>query len=166
MEETRAKRSKLLLVKKNVTAQTVDVPVPDGVYLEYPESGMVVYLAKRVSVYGDLEYSYSGELPDGKVRLVSVKDGIPHFIPTYDGWNHGYTLEGVGRAYFHAAEAITRYEPSEDRSFVYVNPQSELSFVGGMGKKFELSVRFFKEAAYGPVRWAVINLLENFDEGI
>lgn len=146
--------------KKLRVKRSAPKALEDGLYLVYPDKKKSLALKPRQSIYGDTEYVYEGTLLPGKVDIVRVKGGEKTSLPLRGDWNYGLTLEGAAHSAFHASAALTKYNPDEDRSFVYINPESELFFRGEKKGPYELTARLFGENGQPGERWVVLYLEE------
>lgn len=161
--EKKEPSKKIAVIKKKKTASVLKVkkpdelPLPDGIYVYYPETKRYIATTQRFSAYGDIEYSFVGTLTKGEIKIIQVEEGKRFYLPLKGDWNYGYTLEGDAKALFQISDSLLDYNPREDRSFAYITPASKLYFVGIEGRFF-LSLRLFGEEGKTGKRWVVIYL--------
>lgn len=128
----------------------------DGVYLNEVSVGQLHLMREQDAVVGGKEYVYEGKLNAGEITFIGGAD-LKTTLVERDGFNHGYTLEGVAKEIFTGDAALNIYNPVEHRTFVYTNSSAALTFVGDPEKEYRLFVRFY-ENTYGDNnnRWGVI----------
>lgn len=128
-----------------------------GVYLDEVNFGKLHLMEDGVSVYGDKQYAYVGKIHKGEIKFVTGKDTNIVF-PLKGDWDYGYTLEGEANNLFKAKNALVSYNGEEDRTFIYINDDSSLEFVGGLDKEYEVYIRIFDRDENGDTnfRWVVI----------
>lgn len=128
-----------------------------GIYFNEVSYGKLHLMENGVSAYGDKDYSYVGKIHKGEVRFVTGRDNHIQ-IPEKGDWDYGYTLEGQANTLFKAEKALVRYNGEEDRTFVYINDDSKLEFVGGLDREYEIHIRIFDRDEDGRTnfRWVVL----------
>ncbi len=146
-------------VKRNKEAvKKIDYSmVKEGIYLDEVSYGEIHQMDKKFSneTYVD-EYVYEGKLHSGEVKFITG-DKLLMQIPSMDGYNHGYTLEGDAQKLFKVENALDVYSSDEMRTFNYTKVDSKLVFIGDQKKTYTIYVRFY-DNCYGSLnnRWAVI----------
>lgn len=133
------------------------LPLPDGIYLYYPEEEKYIALSERTSPYNDKEYVFMGHLEPGEMKILRVEGKERTYLPLHGEWNYGYTLEGDAKALFHVSKALLDYNAKEDRSFAYVSADSKLYFAGREGT-YLITLRLFGDFGKEGNRWAVLYL--------
>ena len=163
-QETEKKVTKRIPVPRDKNVRKVvkirkeeELPLPDGVYLYYPEQERYIALSEKVSAYGDKEYAFLGNLTMGEIKIIKVENGVRYILPLKGDWNYGYTLEGDAKALFHVTDALLDYNAKEARSFAYITATSKLYFSGVEGRYF-LTLRLFGEEGKEGKRWVVLYL--------
>lgn len=159
-EDATAKKAAISGKKRLRAKREEEKPLPDGYYIYYPDRKVALELKARRSVYGDTEYAYRGEMLPGRVEVLHVENGNAYPLPHPGEWNYGFTLEGEAHSAFHASAALTRYNPTEDRSFVYINLESELFYTREDTKVYDLSIRLFGDNGEAGDRWVVLYMGE------
>ncbi len=133
------------------------LPLPEGVYLYYPEGEKYIALSERTSPYNDKEYVFMGHLEPGEIKILRVYQKERISLPLHGEWNHGYTLEGDAKALFHVSKSLLDYNEKEDRSFAYISDDSKLYFAGKAGT-YLITLRLFGDFGKEGNRWAVLYL--------
>ena len=122
------------------TVKKVDIiKTPEGICLNEKSFGKVHELEKKTSIFGVEEYIYRGKLHQGEITFVGG-EGLQDVYPTKEGENHGYTLEGEAQKLFQAENALVRHSESEDRDFVYVNPDDAHAHMAKTGNLGDIAV--------------------------
>lgn len=130
--------------------------VKDGCYLDELTYGTIFPMKEQEAKVGGKEYVYSGKIRRGACAFL-LGEGLKEKVPDIDGYNHGYTLEGIADEIFDVKDALDIYSSSEHRTFCYTNADSKLIFVGSPDKEYNLYVRFYDKDANGSNhRWCVI----------
>lgn len=78
-------------------------------------------------IYGVKEYVWQGVIPNG---IVSFRHANGNPVPVPADANHGYTLVGKAKDFFSADNALVVLSESGDQAYVYVQPESNLKYVG------------------------------------
>lgn len=127
----------------------------EGVYLNEKSYGEVHLLDEQFDENNEVEYVFEGKLHKGAVALNTGKT-LQITIPSI-GYDHGYTLEGAAQEIFKAEKALSVYNPSERRTFVYINPQSKLTFVGDPEKTYKIVFHIYDNChGENNNRWVVV----------
>lgn len=145
------KRNRKPITKIDYTA------VDDGIYLDDVSFGEIHLMKKIFSTEAEVdEYVYEGKLHEGEIKFLAGEK-LSFQLPTMDGYNHGYTLEGDAQKIFKVEDALDVYSNDEDRTFNYTKANSKLVFIGDKKKDYVVFVRFY-DNCYGDLnnRWAVI----------
>lgn len=133
--------------------------LPLGVYLDEKGFGEIHLLHSHRSANGEPELMYEGLLHKGQLALVTGAN-LEKQIPT-QGYNHGYTLEGLAQQLFVVDYACVSYNAQEDRTFAYINPTSKLMFQGDPAKKYRVFFHIYENCVGEENnRWVVINAEE------
>lgn len=145
------KRNRLPIKKLNYTS------LEDGIYLDDVAFGEIFKMELQKAEGSSVdEYVFEGKLHHGEIKFITGEK-LLNQIPTMDGFNHGYTLEGDAQKIFHVEEALDIYSTNEQRIFNYTKKGSKLVFNGDLKKEYVIYVRFY-DNCYGDDnnRWAVI----------
>lgn len=128
-----------------------------GVYFDEVSYGKLHRMENGTSAYGDKEYTYVGKIHKGEVKFLTGRN-TDIIIPQKGDWDYGYTLEGQANQLFEAKNALVRYNEEEKRTFIYINDESKLEFLGGLDREYELYIRIFDRDPDGRTnfRWVVI----------
>jgi hypothetical protein len=131
--------------------------LPEMIYLDELAYGEVhpLKLTKAMDSQVD-EYVYCGKLHQGEIKFLAG-DKLDCQIPDIDGFNHGYTLEGLANDIFEVQAALDIYSSVEKRTFNYTKNDSKLVFKGDKKKDYAIYIRFYDNCV-GNInnRWAVI----------
>lgn len=131
--------------------------ITDGIYLNELSFGLVHKLESQVAKDSStIEYHYHGRLHNGEIKLLTGTN-MDVSIPELDGFNHGFTLEGVAKYIFKVENCLDVYSNGEKRTFNYTKKDSKLMFVGDKKKEYSLYIRIY-DNCYGDnnFRWVVI----------
>lgn len=145
------KRNRLPIKKLNYTSLEAGIYLDEVAYGEIHK--METQSAEKDTV---TEFVYEGNLHHGEVKFITGEK-LQNQIPEMEGFNHGYTLEGIANEIFAVENSLDIYSNSEQRTFNYTKKDSKLIFKGDEKKEYSLFVRFY-ENCYGENnnRWAVI----------
>jgi hypothetical protein len=146
-------------VKRNrAPIQKVDyTAVENGIYIDEVSFGEIHLMEQTFSNEACVdEFVYEGKLHNGEVKFITGEK-LATQIPGMNGYNHGYTLEGIAQEIFKVENALDIYSTDEGRTFNYTKTDSKLVFVGDKKKEYVIYVRFY-DNCYGDEnnRWAVI----------
>lgn len=148
------KRNRVPKKKINLT------DVKPGLYLDEITYGDILPLTEQEASVGGKEYVYEGKLHHGKIAFVGG-EGLKEIFPEMEGFNHGFTLEGVAPKIFEVRNALNIYSETEKRLFSYSTKKSELHFLGDPKKVYKLYLRFYdKQNEETTERWAVLYVEE------
>lgn len=131
--------------------------ISDGIYIDEVSFGEIHKLELRVAEASNVdEYVYEGKLHKGEIKFVTGEK-LATVIPTYTGFNHGFTLEGEAKYIFEVENALDVYSNNESRTFNYTKVDSKLIFKGDSRKTYAIYVRFYENClGNNNNRWAVI----------
>lgn len=160
-EKTLLRSASRYLVTKSYRLKETDIvdKLVDGFY--FVENGENHLLRKNHSIYNMDEYVYSGKINKGIVSFSISKDGQLVNIPALKQPNYGYTFEGLADEVFKVGNALECYNEQENRSFIYINEDSFLTFIGDPLKQYNVYIRLFdNEFGFDNDRWLVVYVEE------
>lgn len=160
-EKTLLRSASRYLVTKSYCLKETDIvdKLVDGFY--FVENGENHLLRKNHSIYNMDEYVYSGKINKGIVSFSISKDGQLVNIPALKQPNYGYTFEGLADEVFKVGNALECYNEQENRSFIYINEDSFLTFIGDPLKQYNVYIRLFdNEFGFDNDRWLVVYVEE------
>lgn len=132
------------------------VSVEEGLYFDEVTYGEIFPLKEEEASVGGKEFVYEGKIRRGQCAFIGGKDLKDRF-PTMEGFNHGFTLEGVAKNIFDVKNSLNIYSEAEKRTFCYTNHNSQLYFVGDPEKVYRFYIRFYDKVNDGTnERWAVL----------
>lgn len=160
-EKILLKSASRYLITKSYRLKETDIvdKLVDGFY--FVENGENHLLRKNHSIYNMDEYVYSGKINKGIVNFSISKDGQVVNIPALKQPNYGYTFEGLADEVFKVGNALECYNEQENRSFIYINEDSFLTFIGDPLKQYNVYIRLFdNEFGFDNDRWLVVYVEE------
>ncbi len=149
-------------VKKPATRKRATKPAFEGdqdLFIEINDSmrdSAHQFKIQLSHLYNVEEYYWTGKItPHAKIRFLH-KDGRE--LPVHENTNHGFCLIGNAMKAFDVDNALIVPSDMNDALYVYINPKSELRYIGD-SKKHTIYVRIY-DNANGNIndRWLTISI--------
>lgn len=142
----------LPVIKQKASEEKLD----PGIYLINKEGDLKYKMKEQKSSFGWVEYVVNESIKSGEYSIVKVSAKGNERIP-YSGFNHGYTLEGIGDRVITIKDSLRIWNEVEKRSFNYVNSESILTFSNEEEINLDVFVRFYgDDGKQNGYRWCVI----------